>query len=387
MTRRPPEFGAVDGTGEYTNRTFIGSLRAEYDALDGHLLNAASVQRVSAKRDADGGFGPSGDKGERTRYGVESTLRFGERSSVQHLFTLALDREETDSQNTEAFSVEQGARHGTNNTGIVGEYTLAVNDRIGFGASLRHDDNSRFQNATTYRVQGSYLFDSGTRLRAASGSGVKNPSLTELFGYDPASYAGNPDLKPEKSKGWEAGIDQQLLDGRMLLGATYFHSKLGNEIYTAYGPAPDYFSTPDNRTTLSKQKGVELTAEGHITEAWNVSAAWTHLDAKEDGTEEIRRPKNTGSLNLGWTSPQQIFGANLTVRYNGKMTDDNFYDVGPPVVDMDAYTLVNLGIDWRCTDKVQFYGRIENLLNRNYEEVYTYRAAGRAGYAGVRLKF
>ncbi len=130
-----------------------------------------------------------------------------------------------------------------------------------------------------------------------------------------------------------------------------------------------------------------MTAEGHIADAWSISGAWTHLKARENGIEEIRRPSNVGSVNLGWTSPMQTFGAHLTVRYNGKMTDDNFYDVGPPVVSMDAYTLVNFGFDWSFSKTVQFYGRIENLLNKNYEEIYTYRAAGRAGYAGVRLKF
>lgn len=382
-----PEFGAIDGTGRFTNRTFIGSVRAEYDAFDDRWQNAVSVQRVDARRDGDNGFGPYGDKGERTRYSLESTLRLGMRETLQQLLTLAVDREDTDARNTQAFSAAQGERHSTGNTGVVAQYTLLANQRLGAGVSVRHDDNSRFENANTWRAQGSYLFDGGTRLRAASGSGIKSPSLTELFGYDPASYAGNPDLKPEKSRGWEAGVDQELLDRAVLLGATYFRSRLEHEIYTAFGPAPDFLSTPANRDTLSTQRGVELTADARLARGWRVAAAWTHLDAKEDGVAEIRRPSNIGSLNLGWRSAAEAFGANLTVRYNGRMTDSNFYGVGPSPAPLDAFTLVNLDVDWRFSKALQFYGRVENALDQHYEETYTYRAVGRAAYAGARVKF
>ncbi len=376
------EFGAVDGVGHFTNKTFIGSVRAEHTAMDGHWLNEVSVQRVAARRDGVNAFGPTGDKGARTRVSGQSTLRFGDAAGLEHLLTLAIDHENAKSENTASSSPNQDI----NNLGLVVEYNLQANDRLGLGAAFRRDDNNRFDDATTWRLQGSYLFDSRTRLHAAAGSGVKNPSLTELFGFYMNEFVGNPDLKPEKSRGWEAGVDQELLGGDVLVGATYFRSKLENEIYTVYGGPPDYIAAPANSAALSTQRGVEVTVEGRVSEAWHVAAAWTHLDAKEGGTEEIRRPPSIGSLNIGWTSPTRTFGANLTVRYNGSMTDSNFYDVGPSPVPMDAYTLVNLAFDWRFSGSVQFYGRVENALDQDYEEIYTYRAPGRAVYAGVRLK-
>lgn len=383
-----PAFGSIDGTGYFINKTLIGAVRAEFDALDGRWTSALSVQHVDAKRDGyDGGSRSYGDEGSRTRTSLESTLRLGDRASVEHLLTVAVDREDENSQNTLAFSPEQGEKQSTDNTGFVAQYTLLANERLGLGASLRHDNNDRFENATTYRLQGSYRFDGGTRVRAAAGSGVKNPSFTELFGYDPNSFIGNPNLKPEKSKGWEAGVDQELVEGKVVVGATYFDSRLENEIYTAFGPPPDYLSTPDNRTTESRQKGVELTADARVAAGWRIIGSWTHLNAKENGTKEVRRPSNIGSLNLGWNAASSPFGANLTVRYNGKMTDSNFYGVGPSPVPMKAFTLVNLGANWKFSEAVQLYGRIENLLDEDYEEIYTYRTPGRAAYAGVRLKF
>lgn len=387
-----PEFGAIDGTGSFTNRSVLGAVRAEYDAMEGRWKSAVSVQRTDVKRHGTGQFGPYGDKGTRMRYSLESTLGFGEQGSLQHLVTLAADRELTDATNTEAYSAAQGAEHGTGNTGIVAQYTLLANDRLGIGASLRQDNNTRFEDVTTYRVQASYLFDSGTRLRAASGSGVKNPSLTEVFGYDPEAYVGNPDLKPEKSRGWEVGLDQAFMDGRALLGATYFRSTLDNEIYTdsVFGPAPDFeylYSTPGNRDTRSKQRGFEFFIEGLVLDDWRVTAAWTHVNASEDGTREIRRPANIGSLNIGWTSPAKAVDANVAVRYNGRMTDSNFYGVGPSPVPMQAFTLVNVNFNWHVTGTMQFYGRVENAFDEDYEEIYTYRAVGVGFHAGVRLRF
>jgi vitamin B12 transporter len=378
-----PDFGAVDGVGGFTSRTFIGSVRAEYDAMDGNWKSALSMQRVDAKRDGRNVFSAFGDKGGRTLGSFASTLRFGAREALQQLFTVAVDYEVTASRNTEGGT---GNRDATNQ-GTVLEYNLRAGQSLGFGMALRHDESNRFADVTTFRTQGSYLFDGGTRLRAAAGSGVKNPSLTELYGYYLGTYVGNANLKPEKSSGWEAGIDQQLLEGRVVLGATYFRSKLENEIYSVFGGPPGFITTPANRGTLSKQRGFELAVNGKVSASWNVAAAWTHLDARENGVAEVRRPPDTGSLNVGWSSPARTFGANLTVRYNGAMTDSNFYEFNAPDVSMDAFTLLNLGLDWNFTGNVQFYGRVENVLDEDYEEVFTYRASGRAGYAGVRLRF
>jgi vitamin B12 transporter len=78
---------------------------------------------------------------------------------------------------------------------------------------------------------------------------------------------------------------------------------------------------------------------------------------------------------------------NLTVRYNGEMLDNNFTGIGPARATLGEFTLVNLGADFSLNERAQLYGRVENLFDEDYEEVFSYRTAGRAGFAGVRLKF
>jgi len=130
-----------------------------------------------------------------------------------------------------------------NSYGIGGE----ARARFGGAAlngSLRFDDNDgRFENAATWRVGGAYNFGYGGKLRASIGEGVKNPTFTELFGFFPGSFVGNPNLNPEKSQSWEVGYDLSV--GNINASATYFEASLEDEIFTAFNP--DFTSTAANR--------------------------------------------------------------------------------------------------------------------------------------------
>jgi vitamin B12 transporter len=251
---------------------------------------------------------------------------------------------------------------------------------------LRHDDNERFDDADTYRAQASYAFDSGTRLHAAAGSGIKAPGIFELFGFDPGSFEGNPNLKPERSEGWEAGYEQTLFAGAARFDLTYFEATLQDEIFTDF-VGPSFIAVPGNRDTESEQSGVEVSAEAQLGQNWTIHAAYAYLDAEENGVEEVRRPQQIASLNLSWRAPSDRFGAFLTARYNGEMLDSNFTLSGPPRVTLDAYTLLNLGGDVRLSENISLYARVENALDEEYEDVYTFRSPGRAGFVGVRANY
>ena len=383
-----PTYGfVVDSDDYYKNRAFYGLVRGELDALEGRWTHAITAQGVDAKRDAfsNGAF-DTGDTGKRLRYSYETTFRFGSESFAQRV-TGAFDHERESFQNLGQFLTgEQMIDRHITNKGVVLQYEANVNERIGFGAALRHDDNDRFDNADTYRLQGSYRFDGGLRLRAAAGSGIRNPGIFEIFGYDPGTFIGNRDLKPEKSRGWEVGAEHTFADNHARVGVTYFDSKLSDEIYTAF--LPGFVSTPLNRTTQSTQKGVEVFAQARLAPSWRVDASYTYLDARENGLEEVRRPPHIASLNVGWRAPEDRGGVAVTVRYNGSTEDNNFTLVVPePFVRLPSYTLVNLGADWKVSNRVQLYGRVENLFDEQYEEVFTYRALGRAEFAGMRFTF
>ena len=380
-----PTYGLpVDSPNYYYNRQRMGLVRAEGELLDGRWSHAFSAQtnRTQRRSFTDIARPSSFSNGKRDKYSYDTTLRIVT-GDVTHALTGAVDRELETYRNlplTATVTAQNAIQH-INTTGVVGQYDFDWKGRLALGAAVRHDDNTRFKSVTTYRLQGSYRFEGGTRLRAAAGSGIKNPTFTELFGFNPATFIGNANLKPEKSKGWEGGVEQTLLDGQVKLGATYFDSRLTDEIYTLF--TPTFVSTPANRLTKSKQRGIELTAEARIGKQWRLDASYSHLNAKENGVKEIRRPDNMASVNLAWRDLSDRFGANVTVRYNGSMTD-NYFGATTQLKTLKAFTLVNLDADFKITKNIQLYGRVENALDENYEEVFGYRTQGRAAYVGIR---
>ncbi len=381
----PPYGWVIDSDDYYHNRALYGLVRAEFDALDDRWVNSLSVQGVDAARSAySDGDRSYGNESSRLKASYVSTLQFGSDVFAQ-TFTFAADFERGRMRaNGPWLTDAQRVEREIDNVGLVAQYNTVIDERIGFGVALRHDNNDRFDDETTYRVQGSYQFDSGTRLRAALGSGIKSPGMDDLYGYDPDSFIGNPDLKAERSEGWEVGIEQSFASERALIGLTYFDNRLKDEIYTIYS-GPTFIASPQNRDTESTQQGIEAFIAARLG-AWNVDAAYTYLDAEEGGMEEGRRPPHIGSLSVGWRTLRDALGLNITARYNGTMLDYNFTGVGGQFIQLEDFTLVNFNVDYYVSDQVQFFGRIENLFDESYEELFSHRAPGRAVYAGVRLK-
>ena len=380
---------AVQVTDSATTKSLYGLVRGDLELMGGMWTHALTIQGVSADRKNYGDTHAlsSDGYGSREKASYASTLNFVT-DNLTHALTFAADFKRETYQNKAvgvAPTPSNDERH-LDNTGVVAQYDLRIGDDIGFGAALRYDDNSHFQDATTYRVQASYRPIRDLRLRAAAGTGITNPTNFELFGFDPLTFIGNPDLKPERSEGWEAGFDYALFSNIAVLGATYFDSRLKDEIFTAFTPA--FLSTPQNRTTQSTEQGVELWASARITEEWRIDATWTNLHALESspGLQEVRRPPNVASLNVSWRAPDDRFGANLTVRYNGQQVDFQFTPLATLRVPMRAYTLVNLGADYRLDDTWQIYGRVENLFDEKYEEAFAFPAPGIAVYGGLRFR-
>jgi len=324
-------------------------------------------------------------QGERTKISVTGGFQV-ESGALLHRLSAGIDWKREKYQNVPTgVPGPANAKRQLENAGAVLGYDLTAGGFTATGA-LRHDDNDRFRNANTYRLGASYRFDAtGTRLRAAYGTGIKAPTNIELFGFNPASFIGNPALKPERSEGGDIGIEQMVGDG-FTLGATFFDSRLKDEIFT--DSLPGFISTPRNRTTTSTQNGVELSAGGNLNEWLNLSAALTFLRAREAGLEEVRRPPVTGSVNLTARLPDDRGSATVTVRYNGRQADSEFISATPQSrVTLKSYTLVNLAGDYRVLENVTLFGRVENLAGTAYEEAFSYRAAGRAFYAGLRANF
>jgi vitamin B12 transporter len=385
FNRNSPTFGfTIDSPGvAFTNEAIYALVGARAEVLEGRWTHDLSAQVAEVDRETGSPFGlTSASEGDRLKASYVTAFKLAD----EHNLTFAADWERESFRNALAASGGFTGRRAIEQTGFVGEYRYA-GDAFDLSAAIRHDINDRFRDATTFRLGAGYRITATTRVRAAAGSGVKNPGFFELFGFVDGRFIGNEALGPEKSTGWEVGVDQDLGEAARV-SVTYFDSQLEGEIFTTF-PPPTFIATPANRTTISQQRGIEVALNARLAEHWSLDAAYSYLDAEENGIEEVRRPEHIASAALTWTAPGDAASATLVVRRNGAALDDAFTDPSfrPVRVTLDDYTLVNLNAHVKLTDGINAFARAENLLDKRYEQVFSFVSPGRSAVVGVEARF
>ncbi|MEM6828152.1 MAG: TonB-dependent receptor [Pseudomonadota bacterium] len=372
----------IDSPGtSFENEAISGLIGARLETLGGDWTHDLSAQYTDASRETEAPIGfPSSTESDRFKASYISAYNFG---GTDHNLTFAADYELEGFNNV--FTFNDG--NDVENIGFVGEYRYS-GDRFDFSGAVRQDINDLFQDTTTFRVGAGYRVGDSTRFRAAAGTGVKNPTLNELFGFFDGAFLGNPDLQPEESTSWEVGIDQTFADGNVTLSATYFNAELENEIFSVFDPVT-FVASPANRTTDSTQQGVELAIAANLGSGFTFNGAYAFTDAEEDGIEEIRRPDHIASAVLNWTDTSDRVSINVAARYNGEALDSDFTTGAfpAPVAELDAYTLVNINARYKVTPSISVFGRVENLLDEPYEPVLTFVAPGTNALIGVEARF
>jgi vitamin B12 transporter len=378
--------------------------------LNGRWTQALRTAWTTTDTENTGDFGGTGSTAA-DKYGVyyQTTWQFapGGPDGLGNSVTLALDHERQEfSQRGDIIVIDPddptqnlnpNQDQQLDNTAAVLELLLRPIDRMSLSLSGRYDDNSDFANVGTYRATAAWTAEStGTRLHASYGTGQKAPTFVERFGFFPGQFVGNPDLEPETSLGWEAGAEQPLWNDHLRIGATYFRETLDNEIDGfAFDPDSSLF-TAANLDGQSVRRGLEFSAVASVSDTLRFSGSYTYTDATQPDpatgidTREIRRPRHSASLNGDWRLLAGKADVNLNLTYVGDQ-DDVFFEVAPPfgtrTVTLDAYYLANVAASYHLTTQTSVYGRVENLLNESYENVYGYNTPGIGAYAGFRVSF
>lgn len=269
------------------------------------------------------------------------------------------------------------------NRALAGELHLRWRARYFAEASVRHADNQEFDDALTWRIGAGVAFPAlGGRVRASFGEGVKNPVFFDLYGFFPDSWVGNPDLRPERSRGYDIGWEQTF--GDTTITASYFRSELEDEIFNDFSVFP---ATARNLDAASTREGVEVSLDAPLSESLRLVGQATFLKAEEDGgATEVRRPGASGSALVIWAPPTERFSGSLGLDYVGETDDFDFATFPATRRTLDAYTLVRAKIAAQVTDGVEVYARAENAFDAAYTEVLGYATAGRAVYVGASVR-
>jgi vitamin B12 transporter len=280
-------------------------------------------------------------------------------------------------------------------TSVYGQLDADPVTGLTLNAGLRYDDHNRYGANTLFAAGGVWRLPTGTLLRASYGEGFKAPTLFQLF-----TEFGNTALDPEQAKGWEAGAEQRLFDGKLAFGASYFGRTTKDQIIfnscTPTSTVPLCFvpgSTTVRRSgfysnvSRAKAHGIEAQASltlGGLNLDGNYS--WTVADDRSAGSATFgkwlpRRPRNeaNGSISYDWACGLTTGAA---VRWSGKS-----YDNAANTTLLGAYTLVDLRAEYKLSDTVRLFARAENLFDEKYMTAFRYGSLGRSVYAGIRGRF
>lgn len=245
---------------------------------------------------------------------------------------------------------------------------------------IRVDDHSRFGSKTTFRIAPAYLIKkTGTKIKATYGTGFKAPTLYQLFAPATAwGPIGNENLKPEKSVGWDIGIEQSIFKDKVTFGIAYFRNEFEDLIDFDY--AQGYINIAKAET-----KGIEIFASLRPLENLTFRANYTHTETenKETGQKLLRRPRHKASFNLNYKFLDKG-NLNLHILYVGKRDDWIPY---PTRGEVSEYTLVNLAAHYDIHKNIQLFGRIDNLFDNKYEDTWGYGTPGFSLYGGVKFSF
>lgn len=306
--------------------------------------------------------------------------------SSWNLFTFGLEaeRELSSSEyfyNTDSYSYASVfGEHFANTVGIFLQDQLNFNESFIAAIGIRYDKHNKFGSAVTYRIAPAYIIkETGTKIRFSNGNAFKAPSIFNLF--DPAY--GNVNLKPEKNKAWDIGIEQFFLNGKYSAGLTFFR----NDFTDLFGSDALFRAINIKK---AESHGVEFYTTANITKKIQLKFNYTLTkanDLSDNKTTPLpRRPENKISF---IANAELINGLNtmIEVLYVGSRKDIDFTNlIGNNLVTLKSYTLVNLSASYSILSCMDLLGRVDNLFNTKYEEIFGYGTPKFSVYAGFRVK-
>jgi len=251
--------------------------------------------------------------------------------------------------------------------------------------AVRHDMFDRFEDATSLRASLLAEVGSGFALAGSYAEGVAQPTFFDLYGFFPNNFAGNPSLRPEISRGFEASL--RFRRSRVQASLTGYEQRLHDEIVDVFDPVT-FQSSTENRDGASHRSGIEAELAWQASDALRLSAnsAWLHATQPDAATDrqlyELRRPRPSGAIAADGTSGRWSYGASLA--FVGAHLDRQ--EVAPfAVVRLGSYWLAAARVAYALRPGVELFARASNLFDARYQDSAGYRTEGRGLYAGIRL--
>jgi vitamin B12 transporter len=269
----------------------------------------------------------------------------------------------------------------TTNSGFA-LHKFSLGDRFDFTYGGRIDAVEGGQTFATWRTTAAYRIDeTGTKFHASLGTGAKVASLYQRY-----SQFGDPSLAPEQSVGFDVGVDQKLFNDRLTGAVTLFDNRYRNLIDFGFAPS----CTPTQLSEFgcyfnvgrAETKGVEVAADAILVpDEWRVRANYTFMVARDLTTDTtlLQRPADLATLSLIYSGI-----AKLEVEARVTMVSSRYDFATVSTVILAPYAKLDLFANYKINDNLAIFGRIQNVTDARYEEVFNYGVAARSYYAGIK---
>lgn len=260
-----------------------------------------------------------------------------------------------------------------------------VDNKLLLTPAIRYDYHKSFGSHTSPNLGATYFISDKSRFKANYGTSYRAPSVDELYGafthggiWGGMAIVGNPDLKPEKSKGWEISYEQEFGDTTSAK-LTYFDNKKEDAIsYKIEMASPSQMGKFYNIDSTSS-KGVEFEIKHDFGKGFTLVGNYNWLDSVHDTTGERLNynARNTYMAKLMWTEPIKKEW-NITA-WNKWYTDFQ-YD-SDTVYSVNTF---NFTVTKRWGDKYRVFAGIDNVFNKDLSDMGYY---GRLWRVGAEMKF
>jgi len=251
------------------------------------------------------------------------------------------------------------------------ENNWAWRERLYLTAGARHDRYSKFGEETTYRMTGSYLWQGDWKLHGSFGTGFRGPSFDELY----FPFAGNLELRPESSEGFDLGLERSFREGAVTAGVTVFENRFKDLI------SFDLTTFTFGNVRRAESRGAEASLRLRPRDGVEIDAAYTYDDTedRDTGLPLARRPRHRLSLLTSfepWTGLKSTASA---VAVRDRIDSDG--------TDMDDYQRVDLSLEYRLRPWLEPYFLAQNLFDKEYEEVNGFTSPGFVALLGLRFRY
>lgn len=372
----------ADTEGFLHQETDTARIQVNAKMFDGRLDNTFSASRMDAYVVARSDrYSGSANRywGDLEKYEYQGILR----PFDGHSLVFGADQER-DHFRTKASSSQNAALV---NSSVFGDYAVDVTDNLTLSAGLRRYSHDTFGETTTYRTTASYRVpETGTRLHGSYGTGFKAPTLVQaLYNRETAVANGfDETLNPEESRGYDVGVEQSLLGDRLVTDVTFFNNRMTDAIESR-GPSGNRYYVNIGSV---RNMGFETSADFDVTDEVRLSGTYTYTQSRDNATglQIDQTPVHQGAMRVAY-APKAVEGFDtwMRMRAAGKSFDTPSTKIGRKEV--GGYATFDLGADYEIDKSFSVYGRVENLLDKNYGQMYGFENAGIGAYTGLRVKF